>query len=324
MSAEQVTQHEEVDLEATAELPLHEVTAYAATVSGDDLYAVTDVYPADVAGSKVGEFEATLRDIEGRLQRKNEQVARLTRELGTTQQQLTVVAAELAQLQQKASQNEAQLRAQLQRAELQLSDVQGQKGVQLRTLRNLEADLAEMRRRSERQREALSSHQGYQNLSQALLAAQDVQGQAVRTTQQAVPDRPAETGNLHIFEEDIQASARLYEVTHDSIASPPVHIEERRKSKHAMVRRAGASAITYSVGRRATIGRTPENDIQIDVASVSRNHAVMLCDDGQCYVEDLNSTNGVKVNGRRIDRQLLHDGDVVTIGTTDFTYQFRA
>jgi FHA domain len=324
MSAQQVTQPDEIDLEATAELPLADVAAYASTVNGDDLYAVTDVYPADVAGSKVGEFEATLRDIEGRLQRKNEQVARLTRELGTTQQQLAAVSTELTLLQQHALQNEVQLRAQLQRAEQQLSDVQGQKGVQLRTLRNLEADLAEMRRRSERQREALSSQQGYQNLSEALLAAQDEQGQALRAKQQAVSDRAAETGNLHAFEKDIQASARLYEATHDSIASPPAPVEERRKSKHAMVRRSGASAITYSVGRRATIGRTPENDIQIDVTSVSRNHAVVLSDDGQCFIEDLNSTNGVKVNGRRIDRQLLHDGDVVTIGTTDFTYQYRA
>jgi FHA domain len=324
MSAEQVTQHDDADLDATAELPLVEVAAYAATVTGDDLYAVTDVYPADVAGSKVGEFEATLRDIEGRLQRKNEQVARLTRELGTTQQQLSAVTAEFTQLQQTAEQSEALLRAQLQRAEQQLSDIQGQKGVQLRTLRNLEADLAEMRRRSERQREALSSQQGYQNLSQALLAAQEERQQSVRAQQMARPDVAAETGNLRTFEEDIQASARLFEVTHDAIASPPATTEERRKSKHAMVRRSGASAITYSVGRRATIGRTPENDIQIDVSSVSRNHAVMLCDDGKCYVEDLNSTNGVKVNGRRIDRQLLHDGDVVTIGVTDFTYQYRA
>jgi pSer/pThr/pTyr-binding forkhead associated (FHA) protein len=35
-------------------------------------------------------------------------------------------------------------------------------------------------------------------------------------------------------------------------------------------------------------------------------------------IEDLNSTNGVLVNGRKISRHLLHDGDVLTIGDAQF------
>ena len=79
-----------------------------------------------------------------------------------------------------------------------------------------------------------------------------------------------------------------------------------------------------SLGRRTTIGRTPENDIQIDTTFISRHHAVLLSSPDHCIVEDLNSTNGVLVNGRRVGRQVLRDGDTVTIGKTEFRYQQRS
>jgi pSer/pThr/pTyr-binding forkhead associated (FHA) protein len=41
-------------------------------------------------------------------------------------------------------------------------------------------------------------------------------------------------------------------------------------------------------------------------------------------IEDLNSTNGVLVNGRKVTRQTLCDGDAVTIGETQFRYLARA
>ena len=75
------------------------------------------------------------------------------------------------------------------------------------------------------------------------------------------------------------------------------------------------------LGRRTTIGRTSDNDIQIDAAFISRHHAVILGSAHNCIIEDLNSTNGVLVNGRRVNRQALRDGDNVTIGRTSFRYQ---
>jgi hypothetical protein len=80
---------------------------------------------------------------------------------------------------------------------------------------------------------------------------------------------------------------------------------------------------TYAIGRRTTIGRTPDNDIQVDAHNVSRHHAVLLTRSDQCLVEDLNSTNGVLVNGQRIVRQALRDGDTVTIGKTEFRFVQR-
>ncbi|HMK86780.1 MAG TPA: FHA domain-containing protein [Steroidobacteraceae bacterium] len=74
----------------------------------------------------------------------------------------------------------------------------------------------------------------------------------------------------------------------------------------------------FPLGRRTRIGRIPGCEIQIDLQSVSRNHAMILKGAHELIVEDLNSTNGVLVNGRKVSRHALSDGDVLTIGETHF------
>ncbi len=76
-----------------------------------------------------------------------------------------------------------------------------------------------------------------------------------------------------------------------------------------------------------TIGRNTENDIQLDDAAVSGNHAKItrqpneyLEDHFDYYIEDLGSTNGPKVNGIRISRQTLKHGDAIKIGGHNFVY----
>ena len=59
------------------------------------------------------------------------------------------------------------------------------------------------------------------------------------------------------------------------------------------------------------LGRTPDNDLQIDAKFISRHHAVILAGPTHTIIEDLNSTNGVLVNSRRITRHTLRDGDKV-------------
>ncbi len=62
------------------------------------------------------------------------------------------------------------------------------------------------------------------------------------------------------------------------------------------------------------IGRTPENDLQINSKVVSKHHAQIITDLQQCVLEDLNSTNGVFVKARQVTRHRLNDGDVIRIG----------
>jgi general secretion pathway protein A len=71
---------------------------------------------------------------------------------------------------------------------------------------------------------------------------------------------------------------------------------------------------------RLLIGRTPENDLQIDSKYVSRHHCQITVTIEGVVVEDLNSTNGLVCRGKRVRRQLLKDGEVVVIGQHTLTY----
>ncbi len=77
------------------------------------------------------------------------------------------------------------------------------------------------------------------------------------------------------------------------------------------------------LGRKTTIGRTPDNDLQIDASFISRHHAVLLVNGQQTVIEDLNSTNGVYVNGHRVSREVLNDGDLVMVGKARFRFAIR-
>lgn len=63
-----------------------------------------------------------------------------------------------------------------------------------------------------------------------------------------------------------------------------------------------------------TIGRLPENTIQIDNLSVSGHHARIVQEQGQFVLYDENSTNGTYVNGQRVERAVLANGDTVHVG----------
>jgi ABC-type multidrug transport system ATPase subunit/pSer/pThr/pTyr-binding forkhead associated (FHA) protein len=67
-----------------------------------------------------------------------------------------------------------------------------------------------------------------------------------------------------------------------------------------------------------TIGRTPDNDVVVEDMPASRHHArVVRQINGELMIEDLASSNGTYVDGRRVDRAALLDGSVITIGNTD-------
>jgi chromosome segregation ATPase len=74
---------------------------------------------------------------------------------------------------------------------------------------------------------------------------------------------------------------------------------------------------------RLTIGRTSHNDIQLDAQFISRQHAVIVTEKGATKIVDWGSKNGILVNEKRVVEQVLENGDVVTIGTTDFRYEER-
>lgn len=73
--------------------------------------------------------------------------------------------------------------------------------------------------------------------------------------------------------------------------------------------------------RRLVIGRSRDCDIQLADPNVSRRHAELRQEGASHWIVDLDSTNGIEVNGRRLKRAKLEDGDRVTIGSTDMVFQ---
>ena len=71
---------------------------------------------------------------------------------------------------------------------------------------------------------------------------------------------------------------------------------------------------------RLIIGRTPDNDVQIDSRFISRHHCQVITTLNSCVVEDLNSTNGIYVKSNRVRRHYLNDGDVVLVGKHELIY----
>jgi type II secretory pathway predicted ATPase ExeA len=71
---------------------------------------------------------------------------------------------------------------------------------------------------------------------------------------------------------------------------------------------------------RMVIGRTPDNDLQIDSKFISRHHCQIVTQADSCLIEDLNSTNGIYVQSKRVRRHNLNDGDVVQVGQHEIMY----
>lgn len=65
---------------------------------------------------------------------------------------------------------------------------------------------------------------------------------------------------------------------------------------------------------RVTIGRKPQNDIQIENLAVSSEHARIVTILNDSFLEDLGSTNGTLVNGNPIKKHILQNNDVIEIG----------
>jgi adenylate cyclase len=72
-----------------------------------------------------------------------------------------------------------------------------------------------------------------------------------------------------------------------------------------------------------SIGRRESCDIPLRYANVSAIHAVLTFQDGYWRIRDMNSTNGIKVNGQRVVEKLLHPKDIISIAKRRYTIQYE-
>ena len=71
---------------------------------------------------------------------------------------------------------------------------------------------------------------------------------------------------------------------------------------------------------KVIVGRSPDNEIDVESPFVSRRHAQIISDKSESTIEDLNSTNGIFINDKRVKKHRLRDGDVVSIGFHQLVY----
>lgn len=89
----------------------------------------------------------------------------------------------------------------------------------------------------------------------------------------------------------------------------------------------GFEGMTYELTAEETlIGRNPSTDITLLDEGISREHAIVLFDEATCEfsIEDLQSTNGTRLNGKGVRSSALSDGDEVAIGHTVFRFDLGA
>jgi hypothetical protein len=72
--------------------------------------------------------------------------------------------------------------------------------------------------------------------------------------------------------------------------------------------------------RRVVLGRSRDCDIQLADANVSRRHAELRQEGAAYWIVDLDSTNGLEVNGKRVKRAKLAEGDTITLGSTKIRF----
>ena len=94
------------------------------------------------------------------------------------------------------------------------------------------------------------------------------------------------------------------------------------RRRGARLRVDGRTSVLGSGG--AVLGRSREADVVVDDPNVSRKHAEVRPSGGSWIVRDLGSTNGVKVNGCRIEGpQSLKQGDVIELGTARVAFELE-
>src|SRR4051812_13103619 len=134
------------------------------------------------------------------------------------------------------------------------------------------------------------------------IATRMVQPEGRRAREQAVPEQPVGATMIYRPKPDAPEAAAPAELEREVVALT-------------------ANGVRHEVTeRRMTLGRSKDCDIQVPDPNVSRQHAEVVQEGSAYWIVDLDSTNGIEVNGRRQKRAKLADGDRITLGSTELVF----
>jgi pSer/pThr/pTyr-binding forkhead associated (FHA) protein len=167
----------------------------------------------------------------------------------------------------------------------------------------------------------LSEHarrEGYALLSTpAVLMEEDEDlnvGEFGIATRMVQPERPQAPTPPDVVPQAAPSHTRIYRPTPTEAVSVEVAEDEDLARAPSTIVVAGTR---HELDDRVlVVGRSHECEIAVDDPNVSRRHAEIRHEDGAYWIVDLGSTNGVTVNGKRVERARLEPDDEILLGTT--------
>ncbi len=258
-------------------------------------------------------LEADGVNLRATVDRRNAQISILEADLQARQHREAALKARLDEALASIDPHVPQLRSELLRSETRLRELQAELKLARAQLEEKDADL----------QVAEESIRGLENdvrdktgkLEEASVTVEEWRA-VIAESQRSILQRDSRIQQLEIdLKERLAAVATPTDQTGEEVAlEGPARV---------LIRTDGNTDFVHVLGRRTRIGRGSDNELVLDTKHISRYHAVLLAGPVHTSIEDLNSTNGVFVNGKRITRQVLKDGDRVTVGKTQFRYSVR-
>lgn len=263
----------------------------------------------DASEQRVAELETDLANLRATLVHRDQRLAILEADLQARQGREAALKAQLADVQGMVDPKAPDLRIQLGMLDMRVRDLETQLAAERAVIAEKNADL-EAAEETIRNLE-LEVRDKTGKLEEASMTVEEWRA-VIAESQRSILQRDSRIQQL---EADLEKTASHLEQTGEEIAlEGPARV---------LIRTDGNTEFVHVLGRRTRIGRGSDNELVLDSKHVSRYHAVLLAAPAHTTVEDLNSTNGVFVNGKRVARQVLKDGDRLTIGRSQFRYTVR-
>lgn len=262
------------------------------------------------ARRRADQLEAELLSVRNELQQRGQSLDESSRERSEHVARVAAAEARIQELLERAAEQQDTVRV-----------LQADSNAQVARAKELEADL----RAAE---DAIHRLEADLRVKNARVEELEKTNQEWRVTMEEARHALSDRENLILrLEEEAANSTVLLGAFRQSITHLDHSAADREPAPDGatrlLIRSDGEREVVHVLGRKTSVGRTPDNDLQIDARFISRHHAVILAGPAHTIIEDLNSTNGVLVNGRRITRQTLRDGDSVVIGRTQFRFAVR-
>ncbi len=138
-------------------------------------------------------------------------------------------------------------------------------------------------------------------------------------TRMVQPERPQSPTPPDVVPQAVPSQTRIYR-------PPPTEAVSAELAEEHDLARTPAAVIVSGTRRELgdgalVVGRASGCDVVVDDPNVSRRHAEIRREDGAYWIVDLGSTNGVTVNGKRVERARLTPEDHILIGTTEVRFE---